>query len=91
MSAADNHNGKPRYDVMRLTKRRIFARYGVFCGEGTMPVLRTWRFRRALRIPEIVEAHRRLAMQHHPDRGGSDSQMARINAAREEGFERARA
>lgn len=32
---------------------------------------------------EIEQAHRRLAMQHHPDRGGYWSQMARINAARD--------
>lgn len=32
---------------------------------------------------QIEEAYRRLAMQHHPDRGGSESEMARINAARD--------
>lgn len=32
---------------------------------------------------EIDEAHRRLAMKHHPDRGGDADQMARINAARD--------
>ncbi|MGH9644186.1 MAG: J domain-containing protein [Terriglobales bacterium] len=35
---------------------------------------------------EIEAAHRRLAMQHHPDRGGEDAQMARVNAARDEGL-----
>ena len=35
---------------------------------------------------EITEAHRRLAMQHHPDRGGEDGQLARINAARDDGL-----
>lgn len=34
-------------------------------------------------IEEIDEAHRRLAMKHHPDRGGDTAQMARINAARD--------
>lgn len=34
--------------------------------------------------PDDVEAaYRRLAMEHHPDRGGDASQMARINAARD--------
>lgn len=33
---------------------------------------------------QIDEAHRRLAAQHHPDRGGDTHQMARINTARDE-------
>jgi hypothetical protein len=37
---------------------------------------------------QIEEAHRRLAMQHHPDRGGDTQQMARINAARDALYER---
>lgn len=32
---------------------------------------------------EIETAHGRLAMKHHPDRGGDSEQMARINAARD--------
>lgn len=32
---------------------------------------------------EIEEAHSRLAMKHHPDRGGDNQIMARINAARD--------
>lgn len=32
---------------------------------------------------EIETAYRRLAMQHHPDRGGDEREMARINAARD--------
>jgi hypothetical protein len=31
----------------------------------------------------IEEAYRRLAMKHHPDRGGDAGEMARINAARD--------
>lgn len=37
---------------------------------------------------EIEAAFRRLAMQHHPDRGGDAGQMARLNAAREAMVER---
>jgi hypothetical protein len=36
---------------------------------------------------EIEERYRALAMQHHPDRGGSTDAMARINAARDQGLE----
>lgn len=35
---------------------------------------------------DITTAHRRLAMEHHPDRGGTTEQMARINQARDDGF-----
>lgn len=34
----------------------------------------------------ISVAYRRLAMENHPDHGGSDTAMARINAARDEGL-----
>jgi len=37
---------------------------------------------------EIEAAYRRLAMQHHPDRGGNAGEMARINAARDAMLER---
>lgn len=33
---------------------------------------------------QIDEAHRRLALEHHPDRGGDTEKMARINAARDD-------
>jgi hypothetical protein len=33
---------------------------------------------------QVEEAHLRLAMKHHPDRGGDGHTMARINAARDE-------
>jgi len=32
---------------------------------------------------EISSAHRKLAMEAHPDRGGSHEQMSRVNAARD--------
>lgn len=34
-------------------------------------------------IEQVSEAYRRLAARHHSDRGGSDSEMARINVARD--------
>lgn len=36
---------------------------------------------------EIDAAYRRLAHEHHPDRGGSHDAMARINAARDQALE----
>lgn len=33
---------------------------------------------------QVEDAFRRLAMKHHPDRGGDPAEMARINAARDE-------
>lgn len=32
---------------------------------------------------QVTEAYRRLAMEHHPDRGGSEAEMSRLNAARD--------
>lgn len=37
---------------------------------------------------QVEQAHRRLAMEHHPDRGGDNATMARINAARDDGLSR---
>ena len=47
--------GEPRYRVARLTRRRILARYGVFCGTGTLPVFVTYRFLRALLVRQLLE------------------------------------
>jgi hypothetical protein len=33
---------------------------------------------------QIEDAYRRLAMKHHPDRGGDPNEMARINSARDQ-------
>lgn len=35
---------------------------------------------------EILAAHRRLAVEHHPDRGGDPARAAEINAARDKGL-----
>lgn len=35
---------------------------------------------------DVEEAYRRLAMDHHPDRGGDEHEMARLNVARDEGM-----
>lgn len=36
---------------------------------------------------QIDEAYRPLAMKHHPDRGGDAGEMARVNTARDQGYE----
>lgn len=38
-------------------------------------------------LEQVDEAYRRLAMLHHPDRGGSTEQFQRINRAREQARE----
>lgn len=47
--------GQPRYSVIRLTKRRIFARWGVMCGTSTWPAFRAWRYYTALRVRALLE------------------------------------
>lgn len=47
-------NGKPRYCVSRLTKRRLLAKYGVMCGDGEGPVFTTYRFYLALRVEALL-------------------------------------
>jgi hypothetical protein len=39
-------------------------------------------------LDQVDEAYRRLARQHHPDHGGNAAEMARINAARDDLYER---
>lgn len=73
--------------------RRI-DRYGVgtmeqaFAGYAALPATaQDWAI--VLGIPpsathaEILAAHRRLALLHHPDKGGRSDDMARINTARD--------
>jgi len=36
---------------------------------------------------DIIAAHRKLAMEHHPDRGGDADRAAEINAARDRGLD----
>lgn len=40
---------------------------------------------------QIDDAYRALAMKHHPDRGGDPQEMARINSARDDLYERMKA
>lgn len=78
---------------------RAIERYGgaaildrAFTGFTALPGVEQWwqilgLTERATR-QEIIDAHRKLSMEHHPDRGGGDAAMARINVARDDGLER---
>ncbi len=83
-----------------LEAMRAIERHGgaaildrAFTGFAALPAPEQWF--QVLGVPatatrvQIEDAHRRLAMKHHPDRGGSHEQMARINQARDDGLERA--
>lgn len=45
---------------------------------------------RDLNSEDVQARYRRLAAQHHPDRGGSDAKMAELNAARDEALKEVR-
>lgn len=86
-----------------LEAMRAIERHGgaeildrAFTGFTALPAPEQWF--QVLGVPasaskaDITAAHRRLAMEHHPDRpGGSDEKMARINQARDDGLAQARA
>lgn len=55
-------------EMTRAEAKAIFARYGVENPDK-------------LDVTGLKSAHRRLVKANHPDRGGSDQAMARINAA----------
>jgi hypothetical protein len=82
-----------------LEAMRAIERHGgaaildrVFQGFTALPAPESWWQVLGLNGPDaareqIEQAHRRLAMEHHPDRGGDDDRMARINRARDQGIE----
>jgi hypothetical protein len=61
----------------------------VFTGYQALPAPEQWwqvlGVSPAATIDDINEAYRRLAPRAHPDQGGSDAAMARLNAARDQG------
>jgi DnaJ domain len=81
-----------------LEARRVELRHGTlalvratFQGFKALPPPKHWSevlgvARSATRI-EIEDAFKRLAMAHHPDRGGSSDVMAEFNAARARALE----
>jgi hypothetical protein len=79
-----------------IEARRVELRHGTlalvrasFTGFRALPPPAGKHWAEVLAIPrdatrmDIEAAHRRLSMQHHPDRGGSQDKMAEINAARD--------
>lgn len=81
-------------DAMRAIERHGGAMIldRVFQGFTSLPSPESWWQVLGLHGPdasrdEIDRAHRKLAMQHHPDRGGDNEMMSRINRARDQGLE----
>jgi len=85
-----------------LEAMRAIERHGgaailerAFTGFTALPAPEHWF--QILEVPatatraEIEAAHRRLAMKHHPDRGGTAEQMAKINIARDDGLAQVKA
>lgn len=78
---------------------RGIARWGTgemieqaFTGFTALPAPSCWWQELGLKGPnvtrqDIEQAHRRLIMEHHPDRGGDGEKAARINRARDQGLE----
>jgi len=63
-----------------------------FTGFTALPAPTAWWQTLGLDGPDasradIEQAHRRLSMEHHPDRGGDTSKMADINRARDIGLD----
>lgn len=63
-----------------------------FTGFTALPAPESWWQILGLKGPnaprqDIEQAHRRLIMEHHPDRGGDAEKAARINRARDQGLE----
>lgn len=81
-------------DAMRAIERHGGAMIldRVFQGFTALPSPESWWQVLGLKGPnasrdEIDQAHRRLSMKHHPDRGGDNETMSRINRARDQGLE----
>lgn len=79
MRAIDRHGGAAILDR-------------VFQGFTALPAPESWWQVLGLKGPnptrqDIEQAHRRLIMEHHPDRGGDGEKAARINRARDQGLE----
>jgi hypothetical protein len=80
-----------------IEARRVELRHGTlalvrasFTGFRALPAPAGKHWAEVLAVPrdakraDVEVAHRRLAMQHHPDRGGDAAKMAELNAARDE-------
>lgn len=80
-----------------IEARRVELRHGTlalvratFTGFRALPAPAGRSWWEVLRVPrdakraDVDAAYRRLAIEHHPDRGGDASKMAELNAARDE-------
>lgn len=77
-----------------LSAMRAIERHGgaqildrAFTGFTALPPPLAWHqilgLQPGAKRSDVEAAHRRLAMEHHPDRGGSPARMSEINAARD--------
>lgn len=79
-------------DAMRAIERHGGAEIleRAFTGFVALPAPEQWfqvlGVSASAAVEQIQAAYRRLAAEHHPDRGGDGATMARINAARDEGL-----
>lgn len=80
-------------DAMRAIERHGGAEIldRAFTGFVALPAPEQWwqvlGVSREAPVDEIKKAHRSLTQKHHPDAGGSNEEMARINVARDAGLE----
>lgn len=81
-------------DAMRAIERHGGATIldRAFQGFTALPAPTAWWQTLKLKGPSVTRvdvesAYRKLAMEHHPDRGGDAAHMADINAARDQGLE----
>lgn len=78
--------GQLRWGVADL--RQVFAGFKALPAAGAKrPWWEVLAYKeRPTNVAQVLAQHRRLAIKHHPDVGGTVSQMAEINAARDEGL-----
>lgn len=68
----------------------MFSGFAALPAPGSAPWWQILQVVESASRDEIEAAFKRLALERHPDRGGSDAMMAELNAAREQGLKECR-